>query len=207
MVPVLETERLLLRGHRMDDFPASAAMWADPIVTRHFGKSYTEEEVWTRFLRYIGHWSLLGFGYWVVEEKATGNFAGEVGFADYKRNIDPPLNAPEIGWVLASQFHGKGYATEAVRAAVAWGDGYFKSRTTCIIHPANLASIRVAEKCGYRELQRTLYHGHPTMMLVREGAIQTGFHPHLGRKSSELESPAAANTPTIGRDDDTSGST
>jgi RimJ/RimL family protein N-acetyltransferase len=177
MVPVLETERLRMRGHRLDDFPASAAMWADPIVTRHFGKSYTEEEAWTRFLRYIGHWSLLGFGYWVVEEKATGNFAGEVGFADYKRNIEPPLNAPEIGWVLASQFHGKGYVTEAVRAAVAWGDGYFKSRTTCIIHPANLASIRVAEKCGYGEFQRTLYHGHPTIMLAREQAIQKDFHP------------------------------
>ena len=181
-------------------------MWADPIVTRHFGKSYTEEEAWTRFLRYIGHWSLLGFGYWVVEEKATGNFAGEVGFADYKRNIEPPLNAPEIGWVLASQFHGKGYATEAVRAAVAWGDGYFKSTTTCIIHPANLASIRVAEKCGYGEFQRTLYHGHPTIMLAREAAIQMDFHPRWGRRSSEPELPAIADTPTIGRDDDTSGS-
>ena len=115
MVPVLETKRLKLRGHRLNDFPASAAMWADPIVTRHFGKSFTEEEAWTRFLRYAGHWSLLGFGYWVVEEKATGHFAGEVGFADYKRSIEPPLSAPEIGWVLASQFHGKGYATEAVR--------------------------------------------------------------------------------------------
>jgi RimJ/RimL family protein N-acetyltransferase len=190
----------------MDDFPSSAAMWADPIVTRHFGKSYSEEEVWTRFLRYIGHWSLLGFGYWVVEEKATGNFAGEVGFADYKRNIEPPLNVPEIGWVLASQFHGKGYATEAVRAAIAWGDGYFKSRTTCIIHPANLASIRVAEKCGYGEFQRTLYHGHPTIMLVREPTIQKDFHPHLGHRSSARESPAAADTPTVGPDDDTSDS-
>jgi RimJ/RimL family protein N-acetyltransferase len=206
MVPVLETERLRLRGHRMDDFPASAGMWADPIVTRHFGKSYTEEEVWTRFLRYIGHWSLLGFGYWVVEEKATGSFAGEVGFADYKRNIEPPLGAPEIGWVLASQFHGKGYATEAVRAAVAWGDGYFKSRTTCIIHPANLASIRVAEKCGYREFHRALYHGHPTMMLVRERTIQKDFHPHLGHRSLAPESPAAADIRTIGPDDDTNGS-
>jgi RimJ/RimL family protein N-acetyltransferase len=155
----------------MDDFPASAAMWADPIVTRHFAKSFTKEEAWTRFLRYIGHWSLLGFGYWAVEEKASGNFAGEVGFADYKRNIEPPLNAPEIGWALASRFHGKGYATEAVSAAVAWGERHFKSRTTCIIHPANLASIHVAEKCGYREVQRTLYHGHPTIVFVREHPI------------------------------------
>src|ERR1700683_4190665 len=135
MVPVLETDRLKLRGHRMDDFPASAAMWADPVVTRHFAKSFTVEEAWTRFLRYIGHWSLLGFGYWVVEEKATGNFAGEVGFADYKRDLPLLKGLPEIGWVFCSQARGKGYATEAVRAAVAWGDTRFPSaRTACIIN-------------------------------------------------------------------------
>jgi len=172
-VPVLETERLKLRGHRLDDFVSSAAMWADPIVTRYFGKTLHEEEAWTRFLRYVGHWALLGFGYWVVEERVTGNFVGEIGFADYKRNIESAVRiAPEIGWVLASQSHGKGYATEAVRAAVAWGDQYFGStfrvhRTTCLIHPENLPSIRVAEKCGYREFERTTYKDHPTIVFVR----------------------------------------
>src|ERR1035438_972988 len=91
-VPVLETERLRLRGHRLDDFDASAAMWADPNVTKHIGgHPLTEEEAWTKFLRYVGHWALLGFGYWVVEEKATGNFVGEIGFADYKRDLLPSL--------------------------------------------------------------------------------------------------------------------
>src|ERR1700728_3292085 len=101
-VPVLETERLRLRGHRLDDFTACAAMWADPVVTRHIGgKPFSEEESWSRLLRYAGHWALLGFGYWVVEEKATGNFAGEIGFANYKRNLEPKLeDMPEIGWVF-----------------------------------------------------------------------------------------------------------
>src|ERR1700729_2426842 len=86
-VPILETERLILRAHGIDDFVHSAAMWADPEVTRYIGgKPLSEEETWARLLRYVGHWSLLGFGYWVVEEKATGNFAGEIGFADYKRD-------------------------------------------------------------------------------------------------------------------------
>ena len=169
MVPVLETERLTLRGHQLDDFPAFATMWADSAVTRHIGgKPLSQEESWTKFLRYFGHWALLGFGYWVVEEKATGHFVGEVGFADYKRNIELELNFPEAGWVLAAQFHGKGYATEAVRAAIAWGESHFgSSPTTCLIHPENLASIRVAEKCGYRERERTTYKGHPTMVFVR----------------------------------------
>jgi RimJ/RimL family protein N-acetyltransferase len=112
----------------------------------------------------------LGFGYWVAEEKSTGNFAGELGFADYKRDIEPSLKGlPEIGWVLASHAHGKGYATEAVRAIVVWGDAHFSSpRTACIIAPENLASIRVAEKCGYRELQLANYKGKPTMMFARD---------------------------------------
>jgi len=168
-VPVLETERLKLRGHRLDDFTHCAAMWADPIVTRHLGgKPFTEEESWNRLLRYVGHWALLGFGYWVVEEKVTGTFAGEIGFAHYKRQVEPPLKDPEIGWAFASQFHGKGYATEAVRAAIAWGDAHFgSSQTACIIHPENVQSIRVAKKCGYREFQLTTYKGQPTMVFVR----------------------------------------
>ena len=173
-VPILETERLKLRGHRLDDFNHCAAMWADPKVTRYIGgKPLSEEESWTRFLRYVGHWSLLGFGVWVAEEKATGDFVGEIGFADYKRDLEPSLEGtPEIGWVLASQAHGRGYATEAVRAAVAWGDAHFQSTgTACIIAPENLASVRVAVKCGYREFTLATYKGRPTVMFVREPSM------------------------------------
>jgi RimJ/RimL family protein N-acetyltransferase len=169
-VPVIETERLRLRGHRIEDFAPCAAMWADPVVTRYFGgKIFTEEEVWTRVLRYVGHWQWMGFGYWAVEEKATGRFAGELGFADYKREIQPSIQGiPEAGWVLVSDAHGKGYATEAVRAVVAWGESRFGNvETVCLIHPDNRASIRVAEKCGYRERQVTTYHGQPTVLFAR----------------------------------------
>jgi len=113
-IPPIDTERLTLRGHGLEDFTESAAMWADPEVTRHIGgKPFSAEEVWTRLLRYVG----------------------EVGFADYKRNIEPSLGGvPEIGWALASWARGKGFATEAVRAAVAWGAVHFGSaRTVCLI--------------------------------------------------------------------------
>ena len=170
-VPILETERLRLRGHRLDDFPASVAMWADPIVTLHTtGKPQTPEDVWARLLRYVGHWAMLGFGLWAVEEKDSGEFIGELGFAEFKRQIEPSLDGmPEIGWVLAPRFHGKGYATEAARAAVAWGDEHFGAiKTVCLIQPQNLASIRVAEKFGYREYARSTYKEHDVIMLSRE---------------------------------------
>ena len=170
-IPVIETDRLILRGHRADDFTDSLALWTDPEVTRFIGgRPSTQEEVWSRLLRYVGHWSLLGFGYWVISEKETDRFVGEVGFANFRRVIEPSLDdIPEIGCALAPHSHGKGYATEAARAAIAWGDAHFGYvRTACIIAPENGPSIRVAEKCGYREFQRTTYKDQPTIMFVRE---------------------------------------
>jgi len=167
MIDVLETERLRLRAQRLEDFPACAAMWADERVTRHTtGRPLSEEETWTRFLRGLGHWSLLGFGYWVVEEKSTGEYVGEMGFSDLKREIQPSLEGlPEMGWIFSPRVHGRGYATEAVHAALAWGHARFGSRRpVCIISPENSASIRVAEKCGFREFQRTTYRGDSVIL-------------------------------------------
>ena len=171
-VPVIITERLKLRSHQLDDFADCAAMWADPEVTRHIGgKPFSEQQAWSKLLCYVGHWKLMGFGYWAVEEKSTGRFVGELGFADFKRDIEPSTGVPELGWALVSRAHGKGYATEAVRAAVSWGDDHFgPARTVCIIHPANQASIRVAQKCGYKEFQRTTYKDEPAIIFAREGA-------------------------------------
>ena len=170
-VPEIETERLILRGHRLRDFDACAAMWADPIVTRYIGgKPSTEQQSWFRVLRYVGHWDLLHYGYWALQEKASGAYVGDLGFADHRRDIAAIADSPELGWVLVSSAHGKGYATEAVRAAVAWGDEHLDAvRTVCIIHPENAASIRVAEKCGYREFERVAFAGEPTILYERDG--------------------------------------
>jgi RimJ/RimL family protein N-acetyltransferase len=169
--PEINTDRLTLRGHRLEDFAESAAMWADPKVTRHIGgRAFTEEEVWARLLRYSGHWLMLGFGYWVVREAASGRFVGEAGLADFRRPIQPPFGgAPEAGWALATWAHGQGFATEAVRAVAAWGSAHLPSaRTVCMIHPDNAASLKVAAKCGYREYARTRYKDEPTVLLQRE---------------------------------------
>jgi RimJ/RimL family protein N-acetyltransferase len=169
-VPTLETERLRLRGHRMNDLEPCAAMWADPLVTRHIGgRPFSREEVWSKILRYAGLWSLLGFGYWVAEDKATGEFLGEGGFADFKRDVRPSIEGmPEIGWALVPSAHGKGLATEAVRTVCAWGDSHFGGKpTVCMIDPENIASVWVAKKCGYQEFQRASYKDHQTVLYRR----------------------------------------
>jgi RimJ/RimL family protein N-acetyltransferase len=171
-IPCLETERLWFRGHQLRDFADCCAMWADPVVTRFIGgKPSTPQEVWFRLLRYVGHWPVLGYGFWVVSEKESDRFVGELGFADFKRDgLDQSLtgDAPELGYALASWCHGRGFATEAIGAALAWGDLHLSAgRTWCLINPDARASIRVAEKCGYREFSRTPYKCEPVVLFER----------------------------------------
>ena len=169
-VPILETERLLLRGYRSDDFAPCSAMWSDPVVNRYTtGTPLLPEEAWSKTLRNAGLWPMLGYGYWAIEEKASREFVGETGFADFKRNIEPSIaGVPELGYVMCPRVHGKGYATEAVQAAIAWADQQLGAeRTVCIIHEGNAASIRLAEKCGYTEFNRTQYKTHDVIMLER----------------------------------------
>jgi RimJ/RimL family protein N-acetyltransferase len=169
-IPAIDTARLTLRGHRLEDLEDVAAMWGDSEVVRHIGgRPFTHEESWSRLLRYVGHWALLGFGFWVVREKATGRFVGEVGFADFKRDMEPSLDGlPEAGWVLAPWAHGQGYASEAVGAALTWADANFGGRgLACIIDLGNVASIRVAAKAGFREVARSLYKGDLVIVFRR----------------------------------------
>lgn len=167
-VPVLETERLRLRRHEIADLDASHAMWAHEDVYRFIGgRASGRDEAWARLLRYAGQWELLGFGYWLVEDRATGAFIGETGFLDAKRELDPPFgDTPEAGWALAPHAHGKGYAEEAVRAALAWADARW-NRTVCMIDPANAPSLRLADRLGYREYARTTFKDSPVILFER----------------------------------------
>ena len=170
VIPVLETPRTVMRPHGPNDFDDVAAMWAEPAVVRHIsGKPSSREESWARLLRYIGHWTALRFGYWVVEDRQSGRYLGDVGLADFKRDILPPLHGmAEAGWVLRPEAHGRGLATEAVSAALDWADANLEyEHTACLIAPANPASIRVAEKTGFRQMGQTLCQGQPTLVFRR----------------------------------------
>lgn len=170
LVPVLETERLRLRGHSVADFDALAAMWADESTVRFIGgKTSSVEESWARLHRYLGHWAALGHGYWLIEEKASGAYVGDVGFATFKRTMEPPLDEPEHGWSLAAWARGRGYANEAVGASLRWAQAHFpKAAFVCMISPDNAASIRLAQKNGYVEFTRTTYKDDPTVLFRRD---------------------------------------
>jgi RimJ/RimL family protein N-acetyltransferase len=101
-VPVLETDRVRLRGYCPEDYLQFLAMSQNPDFYRYLGPGpMNAEEAWNKLLRGIGHWTLQGFGFWALEDKATGRYIGSAGFADFKRVLEPPLGSvPEAGWVL-----------------------------------------------------------------------------------------------------------
>ncbi|MEP1144695.1 MAG: GNAT family N-acetyltransferase [Henriciella sp.] len=167
--PTLLTRRLSLKPCTLEDYPDMAAMWADKEVVIHVGGHTREgQDAWFAHLRNRGLWEILGYGYWIVRERKTEKFVGEVGFADFKRGLKPDISGrPEAGWVLAKSAWGSGYASEAAKAAHDWLDDVLPGRSTCIINPDNAASIRVAGKLGYQELGPTDYRDEPVLLFER----------------------------------------
>ncbi|MBU3028676.1 GNAT family N-acetyltransferase [Paracoccus marinaquae] len=142
-VPVLETGRLRLREPRLDDWDAVRAFGLSE-RSRYIGGPFEEWQIWTSLLAPIGHWAVRGYGFWTVEEKATGRVTGRLGVINH---IDWP--EPELGWQIYEGFEGKGMAYEAAmaaraHAATAMGLGPLISQ----IHPDNIRSRRLAERMG-----------------------------------------------------------
>ena len=144
-IPVLRTERLTLRAPAEADFPAIADFYASD-RSRHVGGPQSAEQAWRTFAGELGHWALRGYGRWAVEIAETGDFIGMIGLWN-------PEGWPEeeLGWDLMNGFEGKGYATEAARAAL---DHAYRDLgwTTAIslVAKGNHGSRRVAERLGAR---------------------------------------------------------
>lgn len=155
--PRLETARLILRGWRGDDFEAHAAMTADPDVMRHVGGIRDREQAWRQLAVHAGHWVLRGYGNWAVERKEDGVLLGRVGL--WNPEGWPGL---EIGWLLARNAWGQGYATEAAGAALDWAWGALDlERLISVIEHGNAASVRVAERLGMVRDGETTVSGQP----------------------------------------------
>jgi RimJ/RimL family protein N-acetyltransferase len=168
--PEIRTPRLKLRPHRREDAGQLIDMWQDPVVVRHFGgQPVAAEDSWNRLLRYVGHWAVNGYGLWAVEELESGRFIGDVGLFEGRRGLGERFDsAPEAGWVLLPAGHGKGYAREAMTAALSWGESQHGwRRTVCMIDPENAPSFRTAEALGYAAFDRQLYKGKELVLMER----------------------------------------
>ena len=144
MIPVLSTQRLTLRAFEDDDLDAWAAIVGDEETARYIGGVRDRSEAWLRMATYHGHWVLRGYGQWAVVAEGSGRCVGRCGL--WFPEGWPEL---EVGWTLSREVWGRGYATEAGRAAIEWGRSSLGlTRIASCIVPGNDRSIAVAERLG-----------------------------------------------------------
>ena len=148
----LETERLRLRGWREGDLAPLAALNADPRVMEHFPKVLSLAESEAMLGRVRAHWAAHGFGWWVVERRDDSAFLGIAGLLrpSFEAHFTPCV---ELGWRLATDAWGYGYATEAARAVVRHGFEALAPRLREILAftvPGNARSRQVMDRLGMR---------------------------------------------------------
>ena len=146
----IETERLVLRQQRIEDFERFAELRADEEASRHIGGVMTRAAAWRRFLEMPGAWAVQGFAMFSVVEKASGNWIGNIG--PWKPEGWP---GTEVGCALHRDAWGKGYALEAATAAIDWA--FAELGWTEVIHSIDLdntASQALAQRLGSRNRGR-----------------------------------------------------
>jgi RimJ/RimL family protein N-acetyltransferase len=144
---VIRTERLLLRRWRDADRAPFAAMNADPAVREHY-QGLASREVSDAYVdRVMAHWTEHGWGPWAVEIPGAVPFIGYVGL--WPAEFLPAGPAIEVGWRLAHQHWGQGYATEAALEALRFGfEDLGLDEIVSFTVPQNVRSVRVMERIG-----------------------------------------------------------
>lgn len=145
---VLKTERLLMRPWRDADLEPYVALGADARLMRYFPWTIDRAESEASMARFRAHFAEHGWGPWVVEVPGQTAFAGVIGLS-YVRTETHFTPAVEVAWRLFGEYHGRGFATEAARAAVRYGfETAGLNEIVALCTPDNLASRRVMEKLG-----------------------------------------------------------
>ena len=127
------------------------------------------EECWRRLTSAVGGWQFNGFGTWAVEHKSDGKLVGNVGLFIAWRDLQPEFGEePEMGWIMAAETHGQGFASEACGATLDWAKAYLEPTPIwAIVAPENEPSLRLAERLGFERVHETLYNNDPTVVLRR----------------------------------------
>ncbi len=143
-IPILHTERLVLRGYRPGEFDFYASVVGDAEVMRYLDGPLARPLAFRSFCSVFGHWQVRGHGMWALEEKATGKLLGHAGLPRWEGSA-----GLEIGYALHRDAWKRGFAVEACLEVRRWAREALSARgLVSVIHPDNAASIRVAEKMG-----------------------------------------------------------
>ena len=146
----IETPRLILRVPRVADLDGWAAMMADEEAARFIGGVMPRSVTWRGMMTMIGSWHAMGFAMFSVIERSSGRWVGRLG-----PWMPEGWPGPEVGWAIARECWGKGYAPEGAIAATTWAfDHLGWDRVIHSIDPNNVASQAVAQKLGSRNLGR-----------------------------------------------------
>ena len=168
---MIETDRLLLRPLLISDFETYKSVWVNRPVTDGSPSQaqLSDEDVWNRLLRWIGHWTTFDFGPFAVVDRVSGTVIGEVGLAHFHRGHGASYDGvPEAMWRVEHSRHGRGIATEAMQATLVWFDAKKISvRTVCMIDTWNDASKSVAGHLGFKMFKAATYRGNPVELFER----------------------------------------
>lgn len=171
---MITTERLILRRPRREDAADLAVAYADPEVVRFIGDGSTATltEVEAGIDEWLERWESWGMSLFSLERREDGRVVGRAGFLRW----DPETwqiggNETELGWLLAREHWGHGYATEAALALRDWALGERGlTRLISLIRHDNVQSVRVAERIGERYERDVVARGQPTQLYALEAA-------------------------------------
>lgn len=171
--PVVVTARLELWRPQVRDREGLRAL-IEPREVRRFlgGMEPDDHDVFMRLLRNAGSWALYGYGTFVVRERGRNEIVGNCGafhsWRGFGRGLD---DIAEAGWIVAKSAWGKGYALEAMEAALAWFEREHGAMPTlCMIEQGHRASEAVAAKLGYAAFDRYLEKDERPLIVYRRGA-------------------------------------
>ncbi len=155
-IPIIKTERLILRPFNLDDLEAYSEMYSDIRFVEFLGgKTFTKEQTWENIAIIQGHWLLLGYGIWALECLKTAELVGRAGLLNL--HGWPGI---EVCWALSPKHWGKGYATDAAKASIAWA---FENKVSdcliSLIHPDNSKSKAVALRAGEVFREQIVFKG------------------------------------------------